>query len=105
AHLVEQNGPAMGELELAELPRGGAGERAPLVAEELALEQLARQRRAVDGDERLGPARPRLVHVACDELLAGAALAFEEDRRSAAGHAGRDREHALQGRRARDDAT
>ena len=35
----------------------GAGERALLVAEQLALEQLGRQRRAVHLHERLGPCR------------------------------------------------
>ena len=33
-------------------PLGGAGERAALVAEQLALQQLGRHRRAVDGDPR-----------------------------------------------------
>ena len=53
AHLVEQQRAAVRQLELAELARRRAGERAALVAEELALEQLARQRRAVDRDEGL----------------------------------------------------
>ena len=94
----------MRELELAELPRDGAGEGAALVAEELALEQLARQRRAVDRDERLRAARTRGVDVARHQLLAGAALALEQDRRAARRDARGDREHALQRRGARDDA-
>ena len=51
---------------------GGAGEGAALVAEQLALDQLARDRRHVDRDER--PAAPLAVIVqrAGDQLLAGA---------------------------------
>ena len=43
----------VGELELAGLVLDRAGERAALEAEQLRLEQLGRQRRAVDLDERL----------------------------------------------------
>ena len=55
-----------------------AGERAALVTEQLALEQLARQRRAVDLDE--GRPSPRGVSVdrPGDELLADAGLAADE---------------------------
>src|SRR5256885_9567371 len=49
------------QLELARLLAGGAGERAALVAEELALEQLGGQRRAVDLHERLAAPRRALV--------------------------------------------
>ena len=44
--------PPSAALELPSRARGGAGERALLVAEELALEQARRQRRAVHRDER-----------------------------------------------------
>jgi hypothetical protein len=40
ADLVEERGAAVGDLEQAELARRRAGERAALVAEQLALEQL-----------------------------------------------------------------
>src|SRR5581483_3745659 len=56
ADLVEEDRAAVRELELADLPADRARERAALVAEELALEEVARQRGAVDGDER--PAAP-----------------------------------------------
>ena len=55
-----------------------AGEGAALVAEELALDQVLGDRRAVDLDERLVAARRVLVQRARDELLAGAALAGDE---------------------------
>ena len=78
--LVEEDGPLVGRLEEPFLQGHGAGEGALDVAEQVALEQVGRQGAAVDGDERgLGPVR---VHVdgPGDELLAGAALALEEDR-------------------------
>src|SRR5205085_1266490 len=73
ADLVEEDGPLVGELELARLLAGGAGEGAPLVAEELGLEQLAGQRGAVDLDERLSAPRRPLVQGARDAFLADAA--------------------------------
>src|SRR5512139_1909327 len=57
ADLVEEERASVGELEPAALALGRAGERALLVAEQLALEQLLAQRRAVDRHERLGGAR------------------------------------------------
>ena len=59
----------------------GAGEGAALDAEELRLEQSLGDRRAVDRDERPRAARRELVQRARRELLAGAALAGEENRR------------------------
>src|SRR6185369_2018692 len=79
ADLVEENRTAARELELAELPRDRARERAALVTEELALEQLARKRRAVDRDERLLAARAARVDVSREKLLAGPALALDQD--------------------------
>src|SRR5690606_15169169 len=89
ADLVEEDGPAVGLLELADVAAVRTGERALLVAEELALHELLRDGRAVDDDERAGPARarPRLrveVDGAGDELLARPALALDGDREVAA---------------------
>src|SRR5262249_61392787 len=52
ADLVEEDRAAVGRLEASRLALVRAGEGAPLVTEELALEQLARHRGAVDLDER-----------------------------------------------------
>src|SRR5690606_36300990 len=84
ADLVEEEGPAVGLLELADVAGVRAGEGAVLVPEELALHELARDRGAVDDDER--PALPVRVVVdgAGDELLAGPALALDRDREVAA---------------------
>src|SRR5436853_7346076 len=70
ADLVEKDGAAVGRLELADLELVGPGEGAALVAEHLALEELARHRGAVDLDEGPGPAGGELVDRAGDELLA-----------------------------------
>ena len=65
---------------------GRAGERALLVAEQLAFEQLGRQRGAVHLDERPILARRALVNRARDQLLADAALAADQHRDVAVGH-------------------
>ena len=57
-----------------------AGERALLVAEQRRLDQVARDRAAVEHDERLGLARRGVVDAARDHLLAGAGLAGDEHR-------------------------
>ena len=63
------------------------GERAALVAEELALDELLGDRGAVDLDEGLVLAARVLVERAGDELLARAALAGDEHRRRRVGDA------------------
>src|SRR3569623_1103245 len=78
ADLVEEARAAGGNLEQAALLRDGAGERAALVAEQLALDQLGRDRLAVDLGERAAAHRAVAVDRARDELLAGAALAGDQ---------------------------
>src|SRR5690606_4004312 len=67
----------VGLLELADRPADRAGERALLVPEQLALDQLAGNCRGVDGNEGPVLARAELVDRFRDELLAGAR--FTED--------------------------
>src|SRR5688572_27432961 len=67
-------------LELADAGRRGAGERALLVSEQLALDQFCRQRCAVDLDERHLATRRAVVNAPGDELLADAAFASNEHR-------------------------
>ena len=78
ADLVEEDGPAVGQLEAAGLRGERAGERAALAAEELALDQRPGQRAAVDHDEVAVAPRAALVDRARHELLARARLAEEE---------------------------
>ena len=81
ADLVEKQRAAMRELEFPGLAIGRAGERAFLVAKELGLEQVLRNRGTVDGDKR--PFRTRAEHVQRPrkQFLARPAFAFEQHRR------------------------
>ena len=78
ADFVEEDRAAIGLLELADLLLGRAGERPLLVAEELRLDQLLGNRRAVDLDEPLAAPQAVAVDRARDELLADAALALQQ---------------------------
>ena len=79
ADFVEEDRAAVGLLELADLLLGRAGERALLVAEQLRLDQLLGNRGAVDLHEPLAAAQAVAVDRARDQLLAGAALAEQQD--------------------------
>ncbi len=94
----------MRQLELADLAADGAGERAALVAEELALENVRRDRAAVDRQEALVAPRAREMQRVGDQLLAGAALADDEHRRLGRRHQAHLLEEHLHLRRAADDA-
>src|SRR6185436_15440067 len=72
--LVEKHGAALGALEQADLRGGRAGERALLVAEQLALEQALGERGAVQREQRTRPARRQPVQRAGEDLLADAGL-------------------------------
>src|SRR5439155_16171970 len=76
ADLVEEHDAALGDLEEAGLGRDRAGERAALVAEQLALEQRLGERRAVQAQERRLRARRVAVDQLGDHFLANAGLAL-----------------------------
>src|SRR5262249_39930211 len=78
--LVEEDGAALGLLEDAAVLPDGAGERALLVAEERRLDEVLRDRAAVEDDERLALAARGVVDPVGDELLAGAGLAGDHHR-------------------------
>ena len=80
ADFVEEQRTAVGGLDLAQRLLGGPGERPLLVAEELALEQGVRNRRAVDRDEALFPARREIVQRPGEELLARPRFTEDQDR-------------------------
>ena len=84
--LVEEEGPAVGLLEPAFPACRGAGERTLLVPEQLRVDQLRRDRPAVDPAERPAAKRRVLVDRARDDLLAGAGLAEEQHRCGAPRH-------------------
>src|SRR5262249_37738821 len=82
ADLVEEQRATARALELAAPLFRCAGEGAGFVAEELAFDELARQRRAIELLERTFGARRQLMNRARDELLARSALAGDEHGRS-----------------------
>jgi hypothetical protein len=82
AELVEQESSLRRQLEAACPPAARSGEGAPLVAEELALDQAGRERGAVDVNEGTGAARGALVDDPGDQPLARSGLAGEQHRRA-----------------------
>src|SRR4029453_14448152 len=78
ADLREENRAAVGGHELAGLLAHRPGEAAFLVAEELGLDELLGDRRAIDLDQRPVLARAELVDRPRHQLLAGAALAGDQ---------------------------
>ena len=101
--LVQENRPAVGELELAEAARERAREGAAFVAEELALEERVGDRGAVDRDEGAAAAGRQLVDRAGEELLAGPALTLEQHGGVGRGHPLRLGLHRADRRRLPDD--
>ncbi|MNY00627.1 hypothetical protein D3C86_1331270 [compost metagenome] len=83
-NFVEQNGAAVGLLELAGLRGNGAGEGALLVPEQSRFEHVVRDRCAVDRNERLTGAMGMLVDVTRQHFLARARLARDQHRGIAA---------------------
>ena len=86
ADLVQEEGPAVGLLEAAHAVAVGAGERPLDVAEQLALEQVLRECRAMHLDEGARRTGTSGVDGCGQELFAGSALPSDQDRR----WAGRD---------------
>src|SRR5690606_4558607 len=79
------------------------GKRALHVPEELALEQLVRDRRAVDLDERTLAARAARVDHVRDELLADARFALDQHARARLRDGLEPREHLLERKALADD--
>ena len=86
ADLVEQQRATIGQLESPDAPLLRSGEGAPLVPEQLTLDQRRRERGAVHPDERPRSSRAELVNRARDELLARSRLTMKQ-------HGGRRRRH------------
>ena len=83
--LIEEQAPAVGQLEQALAIAVGTREGAADVPEKLALQQRLGDRRAVLGDER--PRTPGSIEMerSGHELLAGAALSLDQDREARLG--------------------
>src|SRR5690606_4215607 len=80
ADLVEKERPSVGSFDEASFRAFGARERSSFEAEDLGFEERLGNRRAVLGDERAVATRAEAMDGIRDELLSGAALAFDEDR-------------------------
>src|SRR5262249_42780376 len=78
ANFVEKQGAAVRHLEAADFLRDRARERAFLVAEQLAFEQIERNRGAVHFHERASAARAERVDGPRDELFARAGLSLNQ---------------------------
>ena len=83
---VEEQHAARGQFNLARLRLLRARESSTLESEELGLEELLRQRRAIDRDEWAAPSWRALVDEPRDDFLAGARLALQARRRFGRGH-------------------
>src|SRR5262249_50822157 len=80
ADLVEEEGAVAGGADEAELIAVGAGEGAAAVAEQVAFEQVARDRGAIEGGERFVRTVRRVVERARQNFFSSAALAGDEHR-------------------------
>src|SRR5687768_1283207 len=103
ADLVEQQCAPVGCLEQTGAIGRRAGEGAADVSEELALEQLLRNRGAVDRGEGLFPPRAHPMDGPGDDLLAGAALAGQQYGRRVCGDAARELDQVPHGPALRDE--
>src|SRR5438552_15778575 len=83
ADLVEEERATARGLDAPRTGPIGPGERAALMAEELALQQLALEHSAVDGEDGLLAARALLVDRARHDLLAGTRFAEQQHGRRA----------------------
>ena len=80
ADLVEQQRPAIRGLEMPLAVAQGAGEGAAAVSEQLRFEEVARQGRAVDRDERAGFARALAVDQPGEDLFPGSGFGLDQHR-------------------------
>src|SRR5690606_27549813 len=77
-HLIEEYRPGRGHLQQPEFACGRVRERTALVPEQLGLQQLLRDRRAVDRNERIRCVGAAVVDAAREQLLARPGLALDE---------------------------
>jgi len=87
ADLIQKQRALVGQLEPANLLRDCAGERALLVAEQLAFEQIQRNGRAIHFDEGASASRADVVNGARDQFLAGTRFPLDQYSRICGRHA------------------
>jgi hypothetical protein len=108
---VEIQRSVAGKLEPAGARRGGIGEGAALVSEQLRFDEGFRKSGTVHGDERLAPTRAGIVEKAREGVLTDACFSRDEDGSVHDGipaclaqqrtHGAAPREHTFHGRRSR----
>src|SRR5215470_3008847 len=86
AHLIEEERALVGQLEPPDPVPDRSREGTLHVTEELALEQLARNRSAVDRDQGTIATRTQLMNRPRRQLLASPRLSGDQDRRVGPGH-------------------
>ena len=101
--LVEEQRSAVRRHEVTGPRAVGAGERPLLVAEQLRLDQLGRQRAAIDRDEGALPTRARTMDGAGHQFLAVSRLSLQKNRDRTRRDPARTRDDALHHRAAVDD--
>ena len=79
--LVQEQGPALGQLDLSGLVRVGVRESSLDVAEELALEKGLRNRPGIDADHRTVPPLGMIVYLSGQKVFAGSVLACDQHSR------------------------
>ena len=95
ADLVQEQRAALGALEGAGVLGVRAREGAPLVPEQLALDQVGRDRAAIEDDERPAGARAGFVDRVRKDVLARAGLAAQGQRHLAGRQPAKKREHLV----------
>jgi len=78
AHLIEKERAFVRQLQAADFARNGAGKRALLVAEQLALQQAGGNGRAIQLDKGALAARAQAMDGARQQFFAGSRLALDE---------------------------
>ena len=86
ADFVQQQCSLVGLLELADLVANGAGESTTFVAEQFGFQQFVRQRCAVHFHERPFGSVRLFVDETCNDFLAHARFAEDQDRDIRSGH-------------------
>ena len=80
-YFIEENGRTVGDLKATRLPRDRTSKGALLPPKQLGFDQGGGQRRAIDLDHRAVFSCARIVNGLRKDLLAGAGLAEQENRR------------------------
>lgn len=102
-HFVKKECPLVSQFEAAYFLRDGAGKRTSLMTKQLAFEQIERNGRAVQLDQRVAASRAGIVDRVSDEFLTGPGFSLDEHRRIDSCHALDLRQNGSQSRAVADN--